>query len=73
MFNKALQKEPRGLKADEGTFLGGFCNHLETLCFPWRLVIGPRSNTLESVSTAHQGESSEAGLGNNTFWGQWWG
>lgn len=31
MFNKALHKEPRGLKADEGTFLGGFCNHLETL------------------------------------------
>lgn len=31
MFNRALHKEPRGPKADEGTFPGGFCNHPETL------------------------------------------
>lgn len=31
MFNRALHKEPGEPKADEGTFPGGFCNHLETL------------------------------------------
>lgn len=47
-----------------------FATIQDTFCFSWGPVIGPISKTLESISNTHQGESSEAGLGGDTFWGQ---